>query len=59
MCKCIYIIHVIAINEKLGHDFERTQRGIYGRVWREKRERKSDALSFKKTEIIKNVLKCR
>ena len=26
-------MHVIAINEKIGHEYEREQAGLYGRVW--------------------------
>lgn len=31
-------IHVTTINEDRDHEFEREQRGLYGRLWREGRE---------------------
>jgi hypothetical protein len=43
-------MHVITINEKIGHEFEREQEKVYERVWKDKREGGNDAiiLSFYK-----------
>lgn len=37
---CIYYtyMHVIAINEKGSHEFERKRRGVYERTWKEQKE---------------------
>lgn len=48
-------IHIYVISFlKRGHKFQRLQRGVYGRVWREKQKVKNDAIILlsQKTEII-------
>lgn len=33
-------MHIITINERRGHEFEREQGKVYGRIWKEVREEK-------------------
>lgn len=32
-------VHVTTINEQRGYEFEREEKGVCGRVWREKKDR--------------------
>ena len=48
---------VTTINEKCGHEFEREQGEVYGRVWREERGGGNDGSMFIISEIKCNFIK--
>lgn len=39
-------LHVTTINVKRSHGLEQQQRGVYGKVWREKREGWNDVITL-------------
>lgn len=45
MCVCVLYVcmHVIAINKKRSHEFDKEQ-GAYGKVWKEEREGGNDVI---------------
>jgi hypothetical protein len=47
VCVCVCVC-VATIKEKRGHEFERKQEGIYGRIWREEREEINDVIIIPK-----------
>lgn len=51
-------MYIITIYAKEGHDFERKQGGVYGKVWKEEQEGRNCAiiLKFQRIkEIFKNL----
>ena len=51
LCVCVCVraracicTHVETINNKIGHEFERDQESIYGRIWSEQMEGYNDVL---------------
>jgi hypothetical protein len=44
-------MHVTIINGKRGCEFEREQRGVYGRIWRKERNEVTIASKFKKNYL--------
>ena len=51
LCICMHRnMHTIAFNLKRGHEFEREQGRVYGRVWKEERKEEGKDGRRKKTE---------
>jgi hypothetical protein len=42
--------HVETINNKIGHEFERDQESIYGRIWRKKMKEYNDVIIVSKNK---------
>lgn len=56
----IYLYMSITINLKKVHGFERTQEGVYGKIWKEEREEKNviTFLKNKKEITLKRTQVC-
>ena len=51
-------IYVTTINGERDHEFERDQRGVHRRVWREEREEANDVIILSRTKNIIFLKKC-